>query len=240
MSYEQNALIAVSSISFEDSNNNSTSELKNNNTYFVNLNIENLGLASLDSVSLSLNNGSNSVMFDSLDYIGLMAGQSSQTLTHAFKIRIPDGVLNSSIATFSINIKGHNYLVTNNYSFEIKAPQIAITNVSLVAANGFTAGQDVQFKFNIKNSGANTLSAGMLRLSNLSSNLTLTSDSIIAFTSLQKDTSTAFVATFHINSLSNTEEYLIAKIFATAGAYSVLQLDSIPLRYTMETFESGT
>ena len=191
-------------------------ELKNNNTYFVNLTIDNLGLASLDSVSLSLNNGSNSVMFDSLDYIGLMAGQSSQTLTHAFKIRIPDGVLNSSIATFSINIKGHNYLVTNNYSFEIKAPQIAITNVSLVAANGFTAGQDVQFKFNIKNSGANTLSAGMLRLSNLSSNLTLTSDSIIAFTSLQKDTST--VLWLHsYKCLSKTEEYLIAKIVATAG-----------------------
>lgn len=235
------AFISVNSFVIKDSLGTIVTDLKNNEEYTVSLTLKNLGSASLDSVSVALRANNAITLIDSVRYIGLMQSGNDTTINNIFSFRVKEGVENSTLIPFVFNISGaDNYANTKTTNLVVKAPNININNIAISAPNGFSAGQDITLKFKVQNIGANRSSAGTINVTNLLTNLSCVSDSVFAFSSLNNDSLLSCNLSFHINSLSLAQtEYLVVRINAIAGNYGTTQIDSIPLKYNMETFESG-
>ncbi|MCK9163608.1 MAG: C25 family cysteine peptidase, partial [Bacteroidales bacterium] len=180
-------IININSLKYLNSQLEEVTELKNNEEYFISLDIANLGTQAIDNVSLKVSNTQNLIFSDSIEYIGLVGGNSNIISDNALKVRILNGTIDRSQLEYSLEIVGDNNY-NNNKVFSIDAfcPELEIENINITkdTTNDLLVGERISISFDIRNVGRNAAEVGNVYFSALSSNLYSQSDSIKVLSSL--------------------------------------------------------
>lgn len=235
-------LINLSSIKYYNTQMEEVTELKNNEDYFISLNVENLGTVAIDSVRLEINNTPNLQFSDSEEYIGFVGAMSSVVSEHSLKVKILDGVLDRTQIDYIINISGQNgYSDYKDFSIEAFCPVLEIENIKLSkdSNNSLLTGQGVIISFDIKNTGRNLSDAGSVSLLAMSSNLSFPEDSTDALSPLPPNASLSYAFNLILDDGISNNNYIKFKISAIANQYfNATIYDSIILNGQIETFET--
>lgn len=236
-------LINISDIKYTNNQSQEVTLLNNNEEYFVNFTLSNLGTVSIDSVDLSMFNSNNLIFLDSIEYIGNVGALSNQQIQNMFKVKVVDGVEDKSSLGYNVKIQGeNNYLSNKTFAAKVSSPNIVIENLSITVdtSNSSLVGDEVVIKFNVKNKGNNVSETGDVYLDNITSNLTYVSSDNFPLNALSPNTFSSFEFRFNFNPVDQQDDMIGFRLKAIANLYKdAKRYDSIPMEGNIETFETG-
>ncbi|MFA5540729.1 MAG: C25 family cysteine peptidase [Bacteroidales bacterium] len=232
--------INISSLKLFDSLDNEVTEIKNNQTYKLWIDLMNLSSLDLDSVTISIKNNQLINSIDSSFYIGAMLNQSPYLINKLLSFRTSDGIRDGEILNLELKIKSQdNYTNERIFKFRINSPEIKLENLNISNGNGgnvFNIGDTIILSIDIKNLGHNNSNFGYGKLNQLSQNLELIEDSIINFSPIDYNSSYRLEYKLRIIDSSSLE----FRIGAWAGNYYDVKLYSInTLNNGIEGFETN-
>jgi hypothetical protein len=236
-------MVSISNVKYSNSQSQDVTILKNNEEYYVNFTLSNLGLVAIDSVDLSILNSSNLIILDSLEYIGNIDPLSNLEIQNKFRVKVIDGVEDKSRIEYNFKITGENNYISNKAIFaRASSPKILIENLSITndTTNSSLVGDEILVKFDIRNIGTNVSEIGHVMLNNLSSGLTIFSNDSLTLVSLNPNSISSFEFRLNYNPVSQQDSLIGFRIGAFANLYNdVKRYDSISLSGNIETFETG-
>ena len=236
-------LLNIGSLKYYNSQLDEVTELKNNEEYFISINLENLGTMAIDSVRLKVNSSPNLLISDSVEYIGFIGGNSNFVSDYCFKVKILDGTFDKTQINYSLDIFGaNNYYDNKMLSIDAFCPEFSIENIEISkdTINDLLTGERLTIKFDIRNVGRNVAEAGSVYLYPMSSNLFSQSDSIDVLSPLPPNASIPYSFNLIFDPLNSNNNYIKFKISAIANLYYNTRIyDSIQLNGSIETFETG-
>ncbi|MBP1644694.1 MAG: putative Gingipain [Bacteroidetes bacterium] len=236
-------LINISNIKYTNNQSQEVTLLNNNEEYFVNFTLSNLGSVSIDSVDLSMFNSNNLIFLDSAEYIGNVGALSSQQIQNKFRVKVIDGLEDKSILGYNFKIHGeNNYLLNKVFSAKASCPNIVVENLSITidTANSSFVGDEIIIRFDVKNTGNNISDVGNVFLNNISSNLTYVSNDSLPLNSLSPNAYSSYEFRLNFNPENQQNDIIGFRLGAIANLYGdAKRYDSIPIIGNIETFETG-
>ncbi len=236
-------LINISDIKYTNNQSQEVTLLNNNEEYYVNFTLSNLGIVSIDSVDLSIFNSDNLIFLDSNEYIGNVGALSNQQIQNRFKVKVIDGVEDKSSLGYNVKIQGeNNYLSNKVFSAKASCPNIVVENLSITidTANSSFVGDEVIIRFDVKNKGNNISDAGNVFINNISSNLTYVSNDSLLLNPLTPNAYSSYEFRLNFNPENQQNDIIGFRLGAIANLYgNAKRYDSIPIIGNIETFETG-
>jgi hypothetical protein len=235
--------ISISNVKYTNNQSQEVTVLNNNEEYYVNFTISNLGTVSIDSVKVSILNPSNLLLLDSVEYIGIVGSQSSQQIQNRFRVKVIDGLEDKSILEYNFKIHGeNNYLSNKVFSAKASCPNIVVENLSIIidTANSSFVGDEIIVRFDVKNKGNNISDAGNVFLNNISTNLTYISNDSFSLNSLSPNAYTSYEFRLNFSPTNEQNDIISFRLGAIANLYGdAKRYDSILITGNIETFETG-
>ena len=235
--------ISISNVKYTNNQSQEVTVLNNNEEYYVNFTISNLGTVSIDSVKVSILNPSNLLLLDSVEYIGIVGSQSSQQIQNRFRVKVIDGLEDKSILEYNFKIHGeNNYLSNKVFSAKASCPNIVVENLSIIidTANSSFVGDEIIVRFDVKNKGNNISDAGNVFLNNISTNLTYISNDSFSLNSLSPNAYTSYEFRLNFSPTNEQNEIISFRLGVIANLYGdAKRYDSILITGNIETFETG-
>ena len=223
-----NPYIIISDLELLDADNNNAvvDKVKENTNYNVRMKIKNCGTQAFQSTqnNITFTNEDNMSAINSLPLQLSYLGGNSDTIVQAgFSFTTTQGIQDGQTLSFTAHINGGEFSREQAISFDAAAPMLAIENLSLTLSENNT----YEITFNLKNTGSIATQEGELKVDTF-----ITQEQIPILQSGE-----LIAKSFSFENTENIDS-LEFEIIYIAGSYGVSAIYTLPLRESLETFET--